>query len=115
MRSHLRRDCVSQNTHSKSLPLLRRARLAVTASQAAPTTLLASPGHQQAPLPRAGGTRLPETPAFKQNTLKSDKGRKDFLTGTQLSGSEQGKKIGSALHSQGTARIGDAEIPQHKV
>lgn len=67
------------------------------------------------PLPTSPGlhchglesTELPETPALKEKTLKKreTKAGKLFFTGTQLSGSEKGKKVGSALHSWGTARI----------
>lgn len=100
--SHLCKACVSQNTPFPSLPFLRRAKLPVAASQAAPTPLPASPGHQQTPLAWAEGPELPETPAIqmKDTKEKQNKGRKAFLAGTQLSDSKQGKKVRTAVCSR---------------
>lgn len=109
--SHLCKACVSQNTPFPSLPFLRRAKLPVAASQAAPTPLPASPGRQQPPLAWAEGPELPETPAIqmKDTKEKRNKGRKTFLAGTQLSDSELGKKVRTAVCSRA------AECPLHSM
>lgn len=98
-RSRLWKGCVSQNTPFESLPFLTRAKLPVAASQAAPTPLPASPGHRQTPLAWAEGTELPETPAIQMKGTQ-EKRHKASLAKPQLSGSEQGKKVGTAQRSR---------------
>lgn len=76
------------------------------------------PGHRQAPLPWSGKHQAPGDTSIQRKDTKEkrDQGSKAFLAGTQLPGSQQGKKVGSALCSRDTARpAGEGQIPQRGV